>query len=86
MHASDEILWGVSGIKLSTGDAEVLERLSVNVEIALGTGVVERWLRERKISHYISKKNSRVLYALRAYNALLQNLALYAELDLPMAT
>lgn len=43
----------MSGVKLSTADAEVLERLRINVEAVLGTGVVERWWRERKISRYI---------------------------------
>ena len=42
-HGSDEILWTVSGVGKSVEDAEVVNRLKVNVVAAVGAAEVVDW-------------------------------------------
>lgn len=45
VHGLVEILWGAS---------EVVERIRVNIDVALGTVMVTEWCREKKVSQYIA--------------------------------
>ena len=52
-HASDEILWSVSGLSKDAEDTEVVDRLRVNVMAAVGKADVVDWWMENRLSRYV---------------------------------
>ena len=52
-HGADEILWTVSGVGKAVGDLEVLDRLRVNVVVAVGAAEVVDWWVEDHLSRYM---------------------------------
>ena len=52
-HGSDEILWTVSGVGKAVKDSEVLDRLRVNVVVAVGPTEVVDWWVEDHLSKYV---------------------------------
>ena len=52
-HGSGEILWTVSGVGRAVKDSEVMDRLRVNVIVAVGPAEVVDWWVEDHLSKYI---------------------------------
>ena len=52
-HGADEVLWTVSGVEKAVGDSVVLDRLRVNVVVAVGTAEVVDWWVEGHLSRYV---------------------------------
>ena len=52
-HGADEILWSVSGVGKAVAHSEVLDRLRVNVVVAVGATEVIDWWVQNHLSRYV---------------------------------